>query len=195
MDFEDAVAELQVAVEPLLYENPQGLTELTLMDALADAGHPLFQRSERREPAALYYAHFLLFHALYRLRPALAEAGLELRIHCLEIRLLHGAEASTAEGALREHDPLAAFYLDPGNLEGMDNDAVERLIADGLQRALAPGRQEEALATLGLEPGANRSTIRRRYRRLAMQHHPDRGGDTATLQRINDAYQQLMAGP
>lgn len=30
------------------------------------------------------------------------------------------------------------------------------------------------------------------YRKLAMQHHPDRGGDTATMQDINDQYFQCL---
>ena len=30
------------------------------------------------------------------------------------------------------------------------------------------------------------------YRKLAQQHHPDRGGDTATMQRINDEYSKLF---
>ena len=29
------------------------------------------------------------------------------------------------------------------------------------------------------------------YRRLVMQHHPDRGGDTATMQQINAEYDEL----
>ncbi len=166
---------------------------MALMDRLEAAGHPLFDREARGEPAALYRAHFLLFHALYHLRPALAEAGLGLEIHCLCIRLYPLAGPTHGDGTLIEADPLAAFYLDPQNLEGMDNAAVERLIADGLCRALGGGDRAEDLAELGLPPGARRAEIRRRYRRLAMRHHPDRGGDTATLQRINDAYQRLMA--
>lgn len=30
------------------------------------------------------------------------------------------------------------------------------------------------------------------YRRLAMQYHPDRGGDTATMQQINDEHDRLF---
>ena len=193
MEPETAITELQAAIEPILHAHPEGVTEMTLMDRLAADGHPLFTREGRGEPAALYRAHFLLFHALYRLRPALAEAGLGLEIHCLCIRLHRLPGRAAAERALIGADPLAAFYLDPGNLEGMDNAAVERLIADGLCRALGAGDRAADLAELGLAPGAPPAEIRRRYRRLAMRHHPDRGGDTATLQRINDAYQRLMA--
>lgn len=34
--------------------------------------------------------------------------------------------------------------------------------------------------------------IKKLYRQLAMQHHPDRGGDTATMQEINRQYQAAL---
>jgi len=34
--------------------------------------------------------------------------------------------------------------------------------------------------------------IKKRYRQLAMKHHPDRGGDTATMQEINRQYQSAL---
>lgn len=38
----------------------------------------------------------------------------------------------------------------------------------------------------------NIEDLKAEYRRLAMANHPDRGGDTATMQRINDEYAQLF---
>jgi DnaJ-class molecular chaperone len=43
-------------------------------------------------------------------------------------------------------------------------------------------------ATLGVGESATPEEIKRAYRRLASQHHPDRGGDTATFQTIQAAY-------
>ena len=37
--------------------------------------------------------------------------------------------------------------------------------------------------------------VKRRYKELAMQHHPDRGGDTATMQDINKEYENVMKNP
>lgn len=43
-------------------------------------------------------------------------------------------------------------------------------------------------ATLGVEESASPDEIKRAYRKLAGQHHPDKGGDTAAFQRIQEAY-------
>jgi molecular chaperone DnaJ len=44
---------------------------------------------------------------------------------------------------------------------------------------------------LGLEKGASDDEIRRAFRRLAQEHHPDKGGDQAKFKEINEAYQVL----
>ncbi len=173
----------------LLRGYPEGITELALMNALDDAGYTLFDREERRDPAVLYRSHFILFHLLYCLRTELAPAGEDLEIHCLDIRLRRCPPAGAGAGnAVAEHDGVADFYMDLENLEGMDADAVDRLIAEGLSRIERHGRRGEALSVLGLEEPASVDEVRLAYRRLAMRHHPDRGGDTETLQRINEAY-------
>ena len=46
-------------------------------------------------------------------------------------------------------------------------------------------------STLGVGRNASQDEIKRAYRKLAMQHHPDRGGDTQTLAQINEAYDTL----
>lgn len=44
---------------------------------------------------------------------------------------------------------------------------------------------------LGVERTANQDQIKRAYRKLASQHHPDKGGDTAKFQQIQSAYEVL----
>ena len=46
-------------------------------------------------------------------------------------------------------------------------------------------------ATLGVAKTATEDDIKRAYRKLASQHHPDRGGDTARFQEIQEAYATL----
>ena len=45
--------------------------------------------------------------------------------------------------------------------------------------------------TLGVSRTATPDEIKRAYRKLASQHHPDKGGDTAKFQQIEEAYRVL----
>jgi len=45
--------------------------------------------------------------------------------------------------------------------------------------------------TLGVDRNATPDEIKRAYRRLASQHHPDKGGDTSRFQEIQSAYEAL----
>lgn len=45
--------------------------------------------------------------------------------------------------------------------------------------------------TLGIDRSADADAIKKAYRKMAAQHHPDRGGDTAKFQEIQSAYETL----
>lgn len=49
-----------------------------------------------------------------------------------------------------------------------------------------------AHGVLGVSSTASQDEIKAAYRRLAMKHHPDRGGSTDEFQKIKTAYEQLM---
>lgn len=44
---------------------------------------------------------------------------------------------------------------------------------------------------LGVQPTASEDEIRSAYKKLAMRHHPDRGGDQAAFQDVQEAYSTL----
>ena len=51
------------------------------------------------------------------------------------------------------------------------------------------------MCTLYFQACQNLDDARREYKRLALIHHPDRGGDTATMQEINRQYEHLLRNP
>ncbi len=66
------------------------------------------------------------------------------------------------------------------------------------QRYTHPPREHrpkpiDAYQTLHLLPTAPAAVIKAAYKALAVLNHPDHGGDTAAMQRINDAFRKLAA--
>jgi DnaJ-domain-containing protein 1 len=59
----------------------------------------------------------------------------------------------------------------------------------GFDALVAP---EQAFQVLGVGSDSSKDEIARAYKRLAAKHHPDRGGDTQTMARINAARDALL---
>ncbi|MFJ9241563.1 J domain-containing protein [Streptomyces sp. NPDC101776] len=51
--------------------------------------------------------------------------------------------------------------------------------------------EPELYALLGVPADATRAEIVRAFRRSALSHHPDRGGDTKAFQQLHQAYETL----
>jgi DnaJ-class molecular chaperone len=49
----------------------------------------------------------------------------------------------------------------------------------------------EYYSTLGLTPGASPDEIKKAYKKAAMKHHPDRGGNEAMFKQVSEAYDVL----
>jgi len=46
-------------------------------------------------------------------------------------------------------------------------------------------------STLGVSRNASQEEVKKAYKKLAMKHHPDRGGDESKFKQINEAYEQI----
>ncbi len=172
----------------VLRRDPEGLREYELLERLRGDG-PLRGLDELE----LFRVHFLLFHHLYRLRRALERAGRgSLEIHVLRIRLLPlQGPAPNPRCLPAAPDPLAAYYLDLGHLVRTRADDVREMLRWFWRRFRIHDRKEDALRALGLEPGAPVGAIRRRFRLLARQHHPDLGGDPERFREVVAAMEVL----
>ncbi len=185
---ERIASELGEQILTLLGDNPAGLSEYELFAALYECGDERFDISRLRETFALFCAHFRLFNALYCLRDKLWAA----QSHLLEISpllvILREYDPLPADGyPLREVDALRDYYLDSRYLEQTTAEVLEQMLDKFWSRLNGSEKRCQALAVLGLEEPIDAVAIKQHYRRLAMEHHPDRGGDTVRLQMINAA--------
>ncbi len=174
----------QEALRALLALHPHGLTEHAILKHF---------RQSIADPLDLYQAHFALFHALYRLQDTLREQQrAEVHIDPLCIALRPYVSGSDA---LQTSDPLREYYLDERNSVLTREQVVALLTGFRAVHHRAPHPQRSAaLALLGLRDPVDWPTIKRRYRQLAMRHHPDRGGCTKTLQALHEALHILREG-
>ncbi|SDS47931.1 DnaJ domain-containing protein [Halopseudomonas xinjiangensis] len=171
----------------VLESTPHGMDEFTLIKQLA-AEHPdsvFASPGALRDPLRLFQLHFLLFHSLYRLSDRLAASGRQLHIHALRI-VIEPREPGAPGLAL--NDPLRSYYLDWTQWATTHADDVQALL-DSFWRGGGIDDHEvtAALDCFGLKNPTDSGEIKRRYRQLVSQHHPDRGGDTEQLQAINAA--------
>jgi hypothetical protein len=107
--------------------------------------------------------------------------------------ILPTSATSTASVPVCE-DPLASYYLDLAHLDEATEQSVTELINRFWSGLDAHEQRAQALEVLGLVDPVEDAQIRLRYRRLLMREHPDRGGDTATVQKIIAAYKVLEKG-
>ncbi len=177
-------------IHDILLQHPAGMREYDLMEALDQRCVEGFGQAAFADQLSMFQSHFILFHCLYVLRDRLhlsGQAGLD--IHCLSIQLTPYKEISA--GLPQRHDPLHDYYLNLKNLDKTDAQEVERLMNSFWQRFVAMDDRQLALDQLGLADPVEYGDIKSRYRRLVMEHHPDRGGDHERLQLINEAMRTL----
>ena len=191
---EQQLAQLRALILDLLQCHSGGIREFDLMEALARRGVAHYDRPAGVDQLSMFQRHFLLFHCLYRLRDELREQAVgELEIHCLNIVIVPLGANSSTSNLPQPSDPLRDYYLDLDNLVQTRAEDVAALIDQFWQRFVFDEQRQAALNVLGLAGEASFDEIKSRYRRLAMEHHPDRGGDTERLQAINRAMEQLKA--
>lgn len=182
---------LMDAVADIVRRHPGGLSEFELMQQL-DRHYPeLYPKPDLRDPLLLFQHHFILMHVLYLLQDEWHRAGDGvLEINALRIvarRLLNqGGRSPSVNTSLRD------YYLDWRNLTRENPESVQSLIDGFWKRLLGEQKSPDALAELGLDDSADTARIKSRYRQLASEHHPDKGGDPEEFRRIREAYEALV---
>ena len=143
------------------------------------------------EQQQLFRLNFLIMNALYQLQAELYEEGWWLVISTLDIRLEPIGAAADTGSALARGEALRSYYLDWQVFWQTDRDEVEALLGSFWRAYARDEHRAEALTLFALPAGAGPDAIRRRWRELALQHHPDRGGDADTFIRLRWAWEHL----
>ncbi|MFQ2198740.1 DNA-J related domain-containing protein [Aeromonas hydrophila] len=144
------------------------------------------------EQLQLFRLNFLIMNALYQLQAELHGEGWWLVISTLDIRL---EPLATREGgsALARGEALRSYYLDWQVFWQTDREEVETQLGSFWRACERDEHRAEALTLFALPTGAQPDAIRRRWRELALQHHPDRGGDADTFIRLRWAWEHLKS--
>jgi hypothetical protein len=183
------IANLSEFVLKALQQFPLGLSEYELIKYIQTAGNLHFKKIALWDKLSLFHTHFILFHSLYTLRDELWQSSAQvLDISPLKIILYHNDEQQTSDQrSPAEYDPLRDYYLNLDNLHDTTEKDVNELLTGFWTRLGANEQRESALKILELEDPVDYILIKKQYKRLVMQHHPDRGGDKVMLQTLNYA--------
>lgn len=181
------------SIEDILLTSKGKITEFELLKALIARNESGFSSEVFSDEFTLFQSHFLLFHILYVLRDRLLkEKASDLRIECLHIEILPLAREVNPNDVSR-NDKLREYYLDLKNLESTTPGDVRDMLKSFWKKFTSFEKRESALKTMGLNPDASESEIKSKYRELAREHHPDKGGDAEKLIEINAAMEILKS--
>lgn len=174
----------------LLAQKNLAISEHNLIKALDDAA--LFSELNTDDSMLLLFQkHFLCMHVLYHLRDVFYQRKLYLHISPLAIYLEDINSHDTNSEPAEYNAELRTYYLDLENLTNATKESVDKLQQDFFKRYAAWAQADEAYTELELTNNASWREIQSQYRRLIQNAHPDKGGDKATFQRIQAAYDKL----
>lgn len=179
------------AILALIREFPLGLTEYDLIQRLQEREDG-FEFAGESPDLALFRKHFLVMNALYQLQSELFDTGMYLTVSPLNIRLEPVQKSELRSPPTENAAPLRDYYLNWDIFMQTGHADVAAMLRRFHERYLALDERIQAMQTLDLPVGAPWETIKQSYRRLAAQHHPDKGGDPARFRAIRAAYEILQ---
>jgi hypothetical protein len=178
----------------LLEDQPQHWKVHYLVTALREKG--LLGPLDDDESKDLFKRNFLTMNALYQLQVMLLPTQW-LQVQSMDIFLTMRVPANV-ELTLRQDESLRDYYLDWANYDA-SGDLIKEMLKSFWHKyndyigdeSPVVGRAQ-ALQVFGLTSDASTRDIRKRWRKLALQWHPDRaGGDSENFRQACRAWQTL----
>ncbi|MGF1806282.1 DnaJ domain-containing protein, partial [Aliivibrio sifiae] len=146
----------------------------------------------------LFKRNFLIMNALYQLQTELYPEQW-LQVEAMNIHLFPERSSSYSDHVIDTAHPLREYYLEWTNYQ-VEEDEVRRLLNEfwsNYRRYLGGSTissmdRIQALKLFGLSESATGKEIRKQWRKLAMQHHPDReSGDADKFRVMCEAWNLL----
>ncbi|MCP3699507.1 MAG: DnaJ domain-containing protein [Aliivibrio sp.] len=169
----------------------------TLSSHLIEKG--LLTQLDESPDKDLFKRNFLIMNALYQLQTELHPEQW-LQVEAMNIQLFSLVETEGSTQAIDTTHPLREYYLEWTNYQ-VEEDEVKRLLNEfwsnyrrylGGSNAISSMDRIQALKLFGLSESATGKDIRKQWRKLAMQHHPDReSGDADKFRVMCEAWNVL----
>ncbi|GLR76203.1 DNA-J related domain-containing protein [Aliivibrio sifiae] len=146
----------------------------------------------------LFKRNFLIMNALYQLQTELYPEQW-LQVEAMNIHLFPERSSGYSDHVIDTAHPLREYYLEWTNYQ-VEEDEVRRLLNEfwsNYRRYLGGSTissmdRIQALKLFGLSESATGKEIRKQWRKLAMQHHPDRElGDADKFRVMCEAWNLL----
>ena len=169
---------------------PTTFNEIELMNQLNRQFGEHFKKPDMSDSFLLFQFHFLIMHLAYQIKSRQL-LGPDCQLVITPINFQKQATKAVTHQAVDSADVMQEYYLDLTNLEKETPQSIDDALNNFWQRFSQQQDKSPALAILKLDASASPAEIKASYKCLAMQHHPDRGGDAQQFAKINWAWQQL----
>ncbi len=180
--------------EYLLSAKKSSISELDLIRKLQQAPFLLFPDFSFTDSFSLFQVHFALYNALYRLQSEL----LTQQTYIIEIELSRiNIQPYTSINSLQiaQLQPLREYYLDWRNFSQTKANDVDDMLNDFWRKMSAYGTEGDDISRahniLGTHNALSKQEIKKAYKVLSVNAHPDKGGSVKQFQQILWAWQLL----
>jgi hypothetical protein len=187
----EAAADLLIARLAVFFASqPEPVQEYQLLTQMQTEGF-LALCADDNYWVALFRKHFLLRHCLYKLNEISAHEGRGLHLGPISIEYFEAKQSGGLPSEDISYRALADYYGDLNHWLCATEDTCRNFIDDFFKRFAIAADVEAHLAVLDLPCDAVWGVVQQRYRRLAQQHHPDKGGDTEQFLKVTRAFEAL----
>ena len=154
------------------------------VSSVGDAG---LNEGEPAAPLASLHIAMEIIRAHVRRISRVRQMGSDDRISPLDVLILReikgdedGSKKLTADELVNLNSRLEEYLI-----------TLMKLKTTGLE-LIAENQESSIYSRLGISASASDAEVRRAYKTLAMQLHPDKGGDTELFQQLTDAYERIL---